>query len=51
MKTVTYSKNKVSAAKAATESEVYNMTIEGILSGESKNVEFKENLPEKALNI
>ena len=25
------------------------MTIEGILAGESKNVEFKENLPEKSI--
>lgn len=39
----------MSAAKAVTESEVYTMTIEEILSGESKNVEFKENLPEKSI--
>ena len=25
------------------------MTIDGILAGESKNVEFKENLPEKSI--
>ena len=27
------------------------MTIEEILAGESKNVEFKENLPEKSLSL
>ena len=39
----------MSAAKDATESEVYTMTIEEILSGESKNVEFKENLLGKSI--
>ena len=27
------------------------MTIEEILTGESKNVEFKENLPEKSIKF
>lgn len=39
------------AAKAATEREVYLMTMEEILEGESKNVEFKENLPEKSVKL
>ena len=36
-------------AIAAMESEGVMMTIEEILAGESKNVEFKENLPEKSI--